>query len=72
MRLVSALFGCLFLMVLFPSEAMAQDSIVKSKKMIQAKMSKAADDLKKSLSENDEAKIAKSYEVFAQEFIDKG
>lgn len=72
MRSVALLFSCLILMVLFPSEAMAQDTIVKSKKAASAKMSIATDELKKSLSENDEAKIAKSYEVVAQEFIDKG
>ncbi|WP_300569440.1 histidine kinase [Flavobacterium sp.] len=72
MRFVSLLFSCLILMVLFPSEAIAQDTLVKSKKAAGAKMFKATDDLKKSLSENDEAKIAKSYEVVAQEFIDKG
>jgi lipopolysaccharide biosynthesis regulator YciM/anti-sigma regulatory factor (Ser/Thr protein kinase) len=58
-------------MVLFPSEAMAQDTIVKSKKVAKAKMVKAADDLKQSLDENDEAQIAKNYEKLAQEFIDK-
>lgn len=72
MRLVSILFSCLFLMLLSSGEAVAQDTIVKSKKAAGAKMSKAADDLKKSLDENDEAKIAKNYEVLAQGFIDKG
>lgn len=71
MRLVSVLFSCLFLLVLFPGEAMAQDTIVKSKKAAGTKMYKAADDLKKALDVDDEAKIAKNYEVLAQGFIEK-
>lgn len=71
MRLVSLLYSCLFLMVLFPTEAMAQDTIVKSKKAAKAKIFKTADDLKQSLDDNDEGQIAKNYEKLAQEFIDK-
>ncbi|MGH2666237.1 tetratricopeptide repeat-containing sensor histidine kinase [Flavobacterium sp.] len=71
MRLVSVLFNCLFWMSLLSNQAMAQDTIVKSKKAAGAKMYKAADDLKKALDVDDEAEIAKNYEVLAQEFIEK-
>jgi tetratricopeptide (TPR) repeat protein len=72
MRVVAMIFSFVFVMLLFPNGAMAQDTIVKSKKSAQTKISRAAYDLKKSLDENDEAKIAKNYEVLAQGFIEKG
>lgn len=53
-------------------EANAQDTIVKKKKQSMSKISRSAEELKSSLDENDEDKIAKNYEDLAQGFIDKG
>jgi two-component system, sensor histidine kinase YesM len=72
MRLLISVIGFFFISLGFPNEAFAQDTIrkVKSKKV--SKMSKAAEELKASLSENDELKIAMSYEKIAAEFKAKG
>jgi len=52
---------------------MAQElPVQKSEKSRQVKISKAADDLSKSLDENDEAKIAQNYERLANEFLNNG
>ncbi|TGD57559.1 tetratricopeptide repeat-containing sensor histidine kinase [Flavobacterium humi] len=71
MRLVSILFSGFLGMMLFSGGAMAQDTLIKSKKASSSKMVRAADDLKKSLDVDDDAKIAKNYEALAQELIDK-
>jgi two-component system sensor histidine kinase YesM len=72
MRGLSFVCSLLFITLLFPIGAMAQDSIVKNKKKAETKISSTANDLKKALSENDELKIAKNYEKLGQEFKDKG
>ncbi|WP_310557229.1 histidine kinase [Flavobacterium sp.] len=72
MRLVSLYIGLIFGLLLLPSEALAQDTIRKSKAKKISKMSKAAEELKSSLVENDELKIAMSYEKLAEEFKKKG
>lgn len=66
-------FSLLFLVLLFPQQIIAQEAPVqKSEKSKQVKISKAADDLSKSLDENDEAKIAQNYERLANEFLNNG
>jgi len=49
-----------------------QDSIIKNNKSISKKMNSVADQLKESLTENDEVNIAKNYEKLAENFIKKG
>ena len=71
MRILSIGFGLLLLVLLFPQGITAQQvSTVNAKKSANAKISKAAEELSNSLNENDEVKIAGSYEKLAQEFID--
>lgn len=66
-------FSLLCAVLLFPHRTVAQAfPVQKSEKSKQAKISKAADDLSKSLDENDEAKIAQNYENLANEFLNKG
>ena len=66
-------FSLLFLVLMFPQRAIAQAlPVQKSEKSKQVKISKAADDLSKSLDENDEAKIAQNYERLANEFLNNG
>ena len=66
-------FSLLCLVLLFPHRTMAQAlPVQKSEKSRQVKISKAADDLSKSLDENDEAKIAQNYERLANEFLNNG
>jgi len=66
-------FSLLCLVLLFPHRTMAQElPVQKSEKSRQVKISKAADDLSKSLDENDEAKIAQNYERLANEFLNNG
>lgn len=66
-------FSLLFLVLLFPQRTIAQAAPVqKSEKSQQVKISKAADDLSKSLDENDESKIAQNYERLANEFLNNG
>lgn len=66
-------FSLLFLVLLFPQQTIAQAlPVQKSEKSKQVKISKAADDLSKSLDENDEAKIAQNYERLANEFLNNG
>jgi two-component system, sensor histidine kinase YesM len=72
MRLVSLCIGLIFMLLLLPSEALAQDSIRKSKAKKSSKMTKAVEELKSSLVENDELKIAVGYEKIAAEFKAKG
>ena len=72
MRLLSLFIGFFFMMLLLPQEVLAQDSIKKFKSKKVSKMSKAADELKSSLTENDELKIAAGYEKIAAEFKAKG
>jgi two-component system, sensor histidine kinase YesM len=72
MRLLSLFIGFFFTSLLLPSEAFAQDSIRKMKSKKVSKMTKAAEELKTSLSENDELKIALGYEKIAAEFKAKG
>ncbi|WP_243416226.1 histidine kinase [Flavobacterium sp. HTF] len=65
-------FSLLCAVLLFPHRTVAQAfPVQKSEKSKQAKISKAADDLSKSLDENDEAKIAQNYENLANEFLNK-
>lgn len=52
--------------------AHAQDSVRHFDKRSSSKVKKAADDLKKSLSTDDEVRTAKQYEVLANELTDKG
>lgn len=73
MRLTNLLYSVVFLLLLLPTEVMAQqDTILKTSKVLSKKMSSATDELKESLSTNDESKIAKNYENVAQNFIKKG
>jgi two-component system, sensor histidine kinase YesM len=72
MRLLSLFIGFFFILLLLPSEVFAQDSIRKIKSKKVSKMTKAAEELKTSLSENDELKIALGYEKIAAEFKAKG
>jgi two-component system sensor histidine kinase YesM len=72
MRLLTIYFIFFLTVLLFPFGAMAQDSLSKSKAMPMSKMSRVANDLKKSLNSNDEAQIAQNYERLANEFLNKG
>ena len=72
MRSLLMFIGFFFMSLLLPQETLAQDSIVKSKSKKVSKISKAAEELKVSLSENDELKIAAGYEKIAAEFKAKG
>ena len=72
MRSFYLFIGFFIILLLLPQEALAQDSIRKIKSKKVSKMSKAAEELKSSLSENDELKIAASYEKLAEEFKKKG
>ncbi|CAC9972487.1 tetratricopeptide repeat-containing sensor histidine kinase [Flavobacterium panici] len=66
-------FSLFFLVLLFPQRTIAQAlPEQKSEKSKQVKISKAADDLSKSLNENDESKIAQNYERLANEFLNNG
>lgn len=63
----------LFLAFLFPQRINAQAlPVEKSEKKSKAKISKTADELSKSLDENDESKIALNYEKLANEFLNNG
>ncbi len=63
----------LFLLLLIPVEMIAQEAPAqKIEKKSKAKISKTADELSKSLDENDESKIALNYEKLANEFLNKG
>ncbi|PKB16522.1 histidine kinase [Flavobacterium sp. 5] len=72
MRLKGKFFTLLILVLLSPFMVIAQDSISKKKAMPVSKISKASNDLKKSLEVNDEAQIAQNYERLANEFLGKG
>jgi two-component system, sensor histidine kinase YesM len=75
MRKLSLIFGFLFLLLWLPAQVVAQDSISKkhkSKSKSSSKMNKVAEELKTSIAENDELKIAKGYEKLAEEFKQKG
>jgi two-component system, sensor histidine kinase YesM len=72
MRLVTLFYTVLFMILLLPTEVIAQDSIRKVKAKKVSKMSKAATELQSAISENDELKMAKSYEKLAAEFKQKG
>lgn len=72
MRLFSLVFGFFFMLLLLPSEVIAQDSIKKLKSKKISKINKVADELQSSLSENDELKTAANYEKLAEEFKKKG
>lgn len=63
----------LLLVLLVPQEVIAQDiPVKKSAPKSKAKISKTAEELSKSLDENDESKIAQNYEKLANEFLNKG
>lgn len=69
MRRITALFTLLYILAI-PCSLKAQDVIPK-KKETPAQLKKAANNLEKSLLENDNSKIALNYELLAQGFIDK-
>lgn len=71
-RHVLIVFCLLFLAFLFPQEITAQSLPEKSVPKSKAKISKTAEELSKSLDENDEAKIAFNYEKLANDFLSKG
>nr|WP_306801513.1 histidine kinase [Flavobacterium sp. H4147] len=71
-RHVLIVFSLLFLAFLFPQEITAQSLPEKSVPKSKAKISKTAEELSKSLDENDEAKIAFNYEKLANDFLSKG
>lgn len=71
MRLLSLLMVSFFMLLLLSFEAMAQDSVYRSKRPA-SNMSKVAYELKKALDVNDEPKIAQNYERLANEFFNKG
>lgn len=68
MRNLVGSFGFIFILLLFPNETVAQDTIKKKA----SKIDKVANELKKSLDVNDEVQIAKNYEALANTFIEKG
>ncbi|WP_035694325.1 tetratricopeptide repeat-containing sensor histidine kinase [Flavobacterium soli] len=68
MRNLVGSFGFIFILLLFPNETVAQDTIKKKT----SKIDKVANELKKSLDVNDEVQIAKNYEALANTFIEKG
>ncbi|QLC67011.1 histidine kinase [Flavobacterium sp. LPB0248] len=69
---VLIVFSLLFLAFLFPHEITAQAIPEKSETKSKVKISKTAEELSKSLDENDEAKIAQNYEKLANDFLSKG
>lgn len=71
MRYLLAIFS-LFILLLFPVEVVAQDSIAKKKAMPVSKMNKVSKELQKSLDTNDETQIGQNYERLANEFLNKG
>lgn len=71
MRYITYILIGLGIGLLTPQQAIAQQiNTEKASKSVSGKLSKAADELAKSLDANDEVKIAASYEKLAQEFID--
>jgi len=70
MRFYIVSLSLLFTMLLFPARLLAQYAVPK-KKETPAELKKAANNLEKSLIENDNSKIVRSYELLAQEFADK-
>ncbi|WP_343584881.1 histidine kinase [Flavobacterium sp.] len=71
-RHVLIVFSLLFLAFLFPQEITAQSIPEKNETKSKAKISKTAEELSKSLDENDESKIAQNYEKLANDFLSKG
>ncbi|WP_281636671.1 tetratricopeptide repeat-containing sensor histidine kinase [Flavobacterium marginilacus] len=71
-------FVLLFLAFLFPHEIIAQSAPIEkiekknSSRISKAKISIAAEELSKSLDENNESNIASNYEKLASEFLGKG
>jgi len=71
MRYITYILIGLGIGLLAPQQAIAQQiTTEKASKSASGKLSKAADELAKSLDANDEVRIAVSYEKLAQEFID--
>lgn len=70
MRRFTAILPLLLVLFLIPIGLKAQD-VVPKKKETPAELKKAANNLEKSLIENDNSKIARNYELLAQEFDDK-
>ncbi|MEO4007158.1 histidine kinase [Flavobacterium sp. CAU 1735] len=71
MRYITYILIGLGIGLLTPQQAIAQQiNAEKASKSVSGKLSKAAEELAKSLDANDEVKIAVSYEKLAQEFID--
>jgi len=70
MRRLTAILPLLFIMLFTPAGLKAQQT-VPQKKEAPAELKKAANNLEKSLIENDDSKIVRNYELLAQEFADK-
>ncbi len=70
MRYFTASISLILIILLFPAGLKAQD-VVPKKKETPAELKKAANNLEKSLIENDDSKIVRNYELLAQEFADK-
>jgi len=70
MRFYTVIVSLLFSILLLPATVMAQYAVPK-KKETPAELKKAANNLEKSLIENDNSKIVRDYELLAQEFVDK-
>jgi len=66
----TAILSFLCILLTIPAGVNAQDTTSK-KKDTPAELKRAANDLEKSLIENDNSKIARNYELLAQEFVDK-
>jgi two-component system sensor histidine kinase YesM len=70
MRRFTAILLLLPLLLLLPAGTKAQ-GVAPQKKETPAELKNAANNLEKSLIENDDSKIARNYEALAQEFADK-
>lgn len=70
MRRFTSILPLLFALLLIPKGLKAQETDPK-KKETPIELKKAANNLEKSLIENDNSKIARNYELLAQEFDDK-
>ncbi|MFD2941180.1 tetratricopeptide repeat-containing sensor histidine kinase [Flavobacterium notoginsengisoli] len=69
---VLIVFSLFFLVLLVPQRMTAQAVSDKKLEKSRTKISKTAEELSKSLDDNDESKIAQNYEKLANEFLNKG
>ncbi|WP_240622656.1 tetratricopeptide repeat-containing sensor histidine kinase [Flavobacterium crocinum] len=69
---VLIVFSLFFLVLLVPQRMTAQAIPDKKMEKSSTKISKTAEELSKSLDDNDESKIAQNYEKLANEFLNKG